>query len=142
MIVKICGITNIRDARVAVESGADMLGFIFSPSPRQVNAERVKKIISDLPPEIVTVGVFVNSDRDFVLSAINDCKLEKLQFHGNESPEYCQEFRQGVIKAFRVKDKRVLSYLPKYRVEAYLLDTYFPGQAGGTGRTFNWSIAK
>jgi len=140
--VKICGITNLEDALLAVKWGADALGFIFAPSPRRVGVEVAKEIISHLPPFIITVGVFVNERRERVAEIAEYLHLHVLQFHGEETPQYCQGFPQKVIKSFRVKDEGILEVIPRYRVDAYLLDTYSPSSWGGTGKTFNWEIAK
>ncbi len=141
--VKVCGITNERDALWAVELGVDALGFIFAESPRRVYPEVVKRIVSVLPPFIDRVGVFVNEDRREVEKIARTCSLTSLQFHGEESPSYCQKFKGWkVIKSFRVKDEEVLKEISRYKVDAYLLDTYSIGKRGGTGKTFDWEIAK
>ncbi len=142
--IKICGITNKEDALWAVNLKVDALGFIFAESPRRVKPEIVQKIVELLPPFISSVGVFVNEDRRKVEEITESCGLTTLQFHGEESPSYCEEFKQKVVKAFRVKDKSVLRKAAQYqeRVDAYLLDTYSPSKYGGTGKTFDWRIAK
>lgn len=141
--IKICGITNGRDALWAEKLGVDALGFIFAESPRRVYPRAVEKIISLLPPFISRVGVFVNEDKEKVREIAQICSLTSLQFHGEESPSYCQEFKEWkVIKSFRVKDEEILKEIPQYKVDAYLLDTYSVNKHGGTGRTFNWEIAQ
>ncbi len=141
--IKICGITNERDALWAEKLGVDALGFIFAESPRRVYPRAVEKIISFLPPFISRVGVFVNEDKEKVREIAQICSLTSLQFHGEESPSYCQEFKEWkVIKSFRVKDEEILKEIPQYKVDAYLLDTYSVNKHGGTGRTFNWEIAQ
>ncbi len=141
--VKICGITNVEDAQMAVEAGADALGFVFyAPSPRCVTPERARQIICTLPPFITTVGLFV----DAAAAAINDiakqCGLDRIQLHGRETPEFCKAVLRGVIKAFRIKNAESLSNLPSYRVSAYLLDAYVEGALpGGTGSAFAWELA-
>ncbi len=142
--IKICGITNKEDAGWAVNLKVDALGFIFADSPRRVEPEIVQGIIELLPPFISSVGVFVNEDRKKVEEIAESCSLTTLQFHGQESPSYCEEFKQKVVKAFRVKDKSVLRKAAQYqnKVDAYLLDTYSPFAHGGTGKTFDWRIAK
>jgi len=141
--IKICGITNERDALWAVKLGVDALGFIFAESPRRVHPGAVKKIVSLLPPFISRVGVFVNEDRERVRDVARTCSLTSLQFHGEEPPSYCREFNEWkVIKSFRVKDEGVLKEIPRYKADAYLLDTYSIGKQGGTGKTFDWEIAK
>ena len=142
--IKICGITNTEDALWAVNLKIDALGFIFAESPRKVEPEIVQKIIRFLPPFISSVGVFVNEDRKKVEEIAENCGLTTLQFHGEESSSYCEGFKQKVVKAFRVKDKSVLEKAVQYKdkVDGYLLDTYSPSKYGGTGKTFDWSIAK
>lgn len=140
--VKICGITNLADAQVAVAARADMLGFIFhEKSPRHVTLAAAAEISRQLPPEVLRVGVFVNAPEEFVFQAIHACGLNLLQFHGAEPPEYCGQFGLMSMKAFRMADETVLSELPKYDTAAYLLDAYTPGELGGTGRQFNWDLA-
>jgi len=141
--IKVCGITNERDALWAAGLGVDALGFIFAESPRRVHPEVVKKIVLLLPPFVSRVGVFVNEDEEKVMKIARTCSLTSLQFHGEEPPSYCEKFKGWkVIKAFRVKDERILKEILSYKVDAYLLDTYSADKRGGTGKTFNWEIAK
>ncbi len=142
--IKICGITNKEDALWAVNLKVDALGFILADSPRRVRPEIVQGIIELVPPFISSVGVFVNEDRKKVKEIAESCGLTTLQFHGEESPSYCQGFKQKIVKAFRVKDKSVLKKAAQYqnKVDAYLLDTYSAFTYGGTGKTFDWSITK
>jgi len=141
--VKICGITNLEDASLAVNLGADALGFIFAPSPRQISPEAVRPIIRSLPPFVKSVGVFVNQDPEIIRDTMQFCGLDMVQMHGDEPPELCSRFMPDVIKALRIKDKSDLeSVLPyKAAVRALLLDTYSENSAGGTGRTFDWDLA-
>ena len=139
--IKICGITNKEDALWTADLKVDALGFIFAESPRRVGPDVVCEIVKFLPPFISTVGVFVDEDKEKVKEIADLCSLTTLQFHGEESPAYCQGFRQKVIKSFRVKDESVLEKAVSYKVDAYLLDTYLRGRPGGTGKTFNWEIA-
>ncbi|NPV26636.1 MAG: phosphoribosylanthranilate isomerase [Firmicutes bacterium] len=140
--VKICGISTIEEALAAVDAGAHALGFVFAASPRQVTPVIVRRIVRELPPLISKVGVFVNAGQETVAEIADYCHLDVLQFHGEETPEDCQGWRQPVIKAFRVKDRSFLKELPKYRVAAYLLDAFVPGKMGGTGTSFNWELAR
>jgi phosphoribosylanthranilate isomerase len=143
VIVKICGMTNLEDALAAAEFGADALGFVFhDPSPRGISIERAARIAAKLPPGIVKVGVFVDADEEIVLKAIAACTLNLLQFHGNESPDYCLQFGLMTMKAFRIKDAASLEDLPKYPTDAWLLDSYVPNKPGGSGETFNWELAR
>ncbi len=141
MCVKICGITNLEDARMAVKAGAHALGFIFASSPRQVTPEQAAAIIAGLPPFVHTVGVFVDQDVAGVLAV---CPLDAVQFHGDEPPDVVAS-HTGVrrIKAFRVGCNADLDALPAYCsvADAFLLDARVPGMAGGTGQTFPWRLA-
>ena len=140
--VKICGITRMEDALAAAAAGADALGFMFyEASPRRVAFDVAAKIIRELPPFLVRVGVFVNPSPDDVRRAIEDCRIDTLQFHGEETPEFCAQFGLRVIKAFRVRDAESLSALPAYVGATCLLDSFVAGQHGGTGATFNWDLA-
>jgi phosphoribosylanthranilate isomerase len=140
--VKICGITNALDALAAVEAGADALGFMFyEPSPRHVSIRQAAEIIRELPPFIIKVGVFVDASEDLVMRAISDCRLNLLQFHGNETPEYCTQFGLMSMKAFRIRDAASLESLPQYPTDAWLLDAFVADKLGGTGEKFNWELA-
>jgi phosphoribosylanthranilate isomerase len=140
--VKICGITSVEDALQAVQAGADALGFVFyERSPRNLDPLRAAKIISNLPPFVQTVGLFVNADAGFVNDTADRCRLDLVQLHGDEPPEYCEQVRRRVIKAFRVRDASSLAPVRDYRVAGILLDAYSPGAFGGTGLSFNWELA-
>ncbi len=142
--VKICGITNEKDALLAASLGAWALGFIFyKKSPRYVTPDQAKKIIFHLPPFIVPVGVFVNEKGNIVDDIAELCGINTFQFHGNEPPDYCHRFsRFRIIKAFRVNEDFDFNQISKYRVSAYLFDTFQEGVYGGSGKTFNWEILK
>jgi len=141
--VKVCGITNYQDASMAIELGADALGFIFASSPRQITPEKARDIIYAIPPFVQTVGVFVDEDPVKIRRTIHLCRLDLVQLHGDESPDLCRELMPCAIKALRLKDKSSLSAIKPYRgrVKAILLDTYMQGKRGGTGRTFDWDLA-
>lgn len=139
--IKMCGIRTFAEAEMAVNYGADALGFVFSKSPRKIDPLMAREIIRRVPPFIVKVGVFADEQEDYVLSTAEFCGLDAVQLHGDESPEYCSRIPVQVIKAFRVKDLSVLEKLASFKVSGYLLDTYVPGTLGGTGKTFNWDIA-
>jgi len=140
--VKVCGITNLEDALAAVRWGADALGFVFAPSPRQVTPQQVAKIVAELPPFVCKVGVFADSELREVKETMRACGLNLAQLHGSESPDFCQALFPRVIKSLRVKDESVLDLLPRYKVSAYLLDSYDVALKGGTGQSFDWGIAK
>jgi len=140
--VKICGITNLEDALMAVEAGADALGFVFfQGSSRYISPEEAAAVIRLLPPFVQTVGLFVNEDIATVNLIAERCGIDIVQLHGEETPEYCVTVKRRVIKAFRVKDASTLDDLTNYRVAGYLLDAWSSSAPGGTGTTFNWDIA-
>lgn len=140
--IKICGITNLEDALVAIDAGADALGFVFHPrSPRHVFPEQAAAIIRHLPPFVQTVGLFVDETVETVNQTADQCGLDVVQLHGDESPAFCGSVRRRVIKAFRVKDVTSLDPMKEYRVSAFLLDAWSPSAHGGTGQTFNWEVA-
>lgn len=141
--VKVCGITNYQDAAMAVALGVDALGFIFAPSPRRITPEEALEIIGDIPPFVQTVGVFVNERPDVVRRIIQLCGLDLIQFHGDESPEVCEDFMPRAIKAFRITDRSMLSSIRAYKgkIRAMLFDTYVEERQGGTGKTFDWDVA-
>jgi len=142
VIVKICGITNAADGVAAAEAGADALGLVFwEQSPRRVSIENAAGIVRQLPSAIVKVGVFVNAPESLVLAAIAECGFNMLQFHGDESPQYCRQFGLMNMKAFRIRDVASLEALAAYPTDAWLLDAYAPDNPGGTGETFNWDLA-
>ena len=140
--VKICGMTNLKDVKVAVDSGVDAVGFIFyKKSPRSVTMQAVRKIVLELPPFVDSVGVFVNETAEQINKIADRCNLDRVQLHGNESPSFCKKIRRRVIKAIRVKDIQSLKKLSDYPVSSFLLDTFSEDQYGGTGRVFDWNLA-
>lgn len=141
--VKICGITRVEDALVAVENGADAIGLVFyEPSPRAVSVEQAIKIVSQIPAFISIVGLFVNAEERFVRDVISNVALDLLQFHGDETPEECSRYALPFMKAIRVKsDTNLVQCAKDYSASrALLLDTYTEGVAGGTGHTFDWGL--
>ena len=142
--VKICGITNLKDAHLCVDEGVDALGFVFHPrSPRYISPEDARTIVASLGPFVTTVGVFVDEPTATVSEIVTKCSLTAVQLHGDESPEYCEGIDAAVIKAFRVGET-FDAPLDEYRphVIGFLLDTYVAGKPGGTGKTFNWNLAR
>jgi phosphoribosylanthranilate isomerase len=144
-LIKICGITNVHDALAAVAAGADALGFNFyKPSPRYVTPQTAREIVAKLPVSVLTVGVFVNEESQSVRNIANEANVAALQLHGDESPEYCRELGKDryVIKTFAVANDFDVQRIRLYRVEAIMLDTKHNSLRGGTGRVFDWSVAK
>jgi phosphoribosylanthranilate isomerase len=139
--VKICGITRLDDALAAVRLGADALGFNFWPrSKRHVSPAEVRAIVRRLPPLVTAVGVFVDPTRDEVLRAVDASGVGVVQLHGDEPPELCLSLPLPVVKAIRVADAHSLAALASYEVQGFLLDAPSPGY-GGSGATFDWSLA-
>ncbi len=140
--VKICGMTQLKDAMYAAEHGADAVGFIFyKKSPRSVTMKVVREIISKLPPLVDTVGVFVNESAERVNKIADYCGLDLVQLHGDESPAFCRKIHRRVIKACRVQSLQSIGQLVKYPVSGFLLDTFSDNMHGGTGKTFDWNLA-
>jgi phosphoribosylanthranilate isomerase len=141
--VKICGITNIEDALLAADAGADAIGLVFyDKSPRVVTSAQAAAIVRVLPPFVQAVGLFVDTAIDVVNATAESCGLDIVQFHGDESPEDCALVMRRVIKAFRVRDRVSLVPMKDYRVSGFLLDAWSPDAHGGTGMTFNWELAR
>lgn len=138
MFVKICGITNEEDALLSVALGADALGFVFAPSKRQVTPSLVRDITKRLPPEIMTIGVFVNEHPDRVVQIVHESGLDGAQLHGSEGPVTCKAVRSKlnyVIKGISTDGMSVQHYLD-YPVDALLVDSVQPG----SGAAFDWSL--
>jgi len=142
--IKICGITSKEDALKAVYYGAWAVGFVFhKKSPRYISPSRVKKIVEELPPFVSVVGVFVNLKEGAVRDICKFCHIHTMQFHGDETPAFCLRFKDAkVIKAFRVDNAFNLEQIKRYKVDAYLFDTYKENTYGGTGQSFNWNLLK
>lgn len=141
--VKICGITRPEDGRHAARAGADAIGLVFyPPSPRYVSPRQAIDIVAALPPFVTTVGLFVNTPSEQVTALLEQVPLDMLQFHGDESPDYCAGFQRSWIKALRMRD----GVDPQAEAERYraagarglLVDSYVPGVPGGTGERFDW----
>ena len=145
-LVKICGITNLEDAVAAISMGADALGFNFyKPSPRYITPQSAREIIEQLPDAVIKVGVFVNEESpNEVRQIANESGVTAVQLHGDESPDYCRELaaNQQVIKALAVADDFDPQLINRYQVNAIMLDTKHNTLRGGTGHTFDWSIAQ
>ncbi len=144
MQVKICGITNIEDAQCATENGAAAVGFIFyPPSPRYIDPQKAGEIIDRLPQHLVKVGVFVNETTEEIKRIYECCRLDMIQLHGDESPEFCRQFsRDRIIKALEFKHEEDLKKGALYDVAAVLMDSRHAGLYGGTGKTSNWMLAR
>jgi phosphoribosylanthranilate isomerase len=142
--IKICGITREQDALYAAALGVDAVGFVLARSPRRVTPGRIQEITALLPPFVSTVGVFVDTDADDVREIVRTCRLDWVQLHGDEPPEYCADLGLNVLKAIRVRDAASIEAMAAYRdhVKGFVLDTYVERQKGGTGQTFDWALAR
>jgi phosphoribosylanthranilate isomerase len=142
--VKICGITRVEDAQAAAAQGADAIGLVFyRPSPRCVTRERARQIVEATPAFVATVAVFVNPAGDEVEAVIRECRVTLLQFHGEESPDFCAGFSRPYIKAARIRPELdLLKYLsPHTAARAWMLDAFHEDLWGGTGGAFDWGLA-
>lgn len=141
--VKICGITSVEDALAAARSGADAIGLVFyERSPRHVSIELAAQLAAALPPFVSVVGLFVNAEAAFVREVLASVPLDMLQFHGDESPEFCAQFSRPYLKAIRVKaGVDLLQCAARFHAaKGLLLDAHVEGIAGGTGATFDWTL--
>lgn len=141
--IKVCGITNLDDALLAVQAGADALGFVFyEPSPRYVTPQVAANIIAQLPPYVATVGLFVDETEEVIRETVALTQIDLLQFHGSEPEVRCNIYERPYYKAIRVKPeldlKQAVSEFSSAR--GILLDAYKPGIPGGTGESFNWQL--
>ncbi|MGC9022980.1 MAG: phosphoribosylanthranilate isomerase, partial [Dissulfurimicrobium sp.] len=141
--IKVCGLTDLDEARDIARLGVNAIGLVFARGPRQVGLDKAREIISGLPPFVQSVGVFVDEDLDHIRHAIDYCGLDLVQLHGKERPEMCLALAPRVIKAWRISSREDIYDLLPYKeaVRAFLLDAWSPHAHGGTGRTFDWSIA-
>lgn len=141
--IKICGITRVQDALAAAASGADAIGLVFyERSPRCVSIEQAVKLANALPPFITTVGLFVNAEPSYVREVSARVQLDVLQFHGDETPGYCEQFGKPYLKAIRVKAGVDLLQCASvfHSARGLLLDAFVEGIPGGTGASFDWGL--
>lgn len=140
---KICGITRVEDGLAAARLGADAIGLVFyPPSPRHVSVAQARAIAAALLPFVTTVGLFVNPEAAQVEAVLGELRLDMLQFHGDETPEFCASFGVPYLKAVRVKPGTdLVQYAARFNgAKALLLDAFVAGTAGGTGETFDWAL--
>lgn len=141
--IKICGITRVEDAQIAAHGGVDAIGLVFyQRSPRHVNVAQAKLLAGTLPPFVTVVGLFVNAEAAFVREVLASMPLDILQFHGDETPEYCEQFDRPYLKAIRVKaGVDLLQCASDFRsAKGLLLDAHVEGIPGGTGTAFDWAL--
>lgn len=141
MFVKICGITNLDDALDAIELGVDALGFDFcKDSLRYVDPLDVEKMLEDIPPSIQKVGLFVNEQEELVKDLSQILSLDILQFHGDETPYYCEQFATPYWKSFQLQDTQTLKLMDHYKPEAFVIDPCVETIWGGKGMTAHWDL--
>ena len=151
--VKICGITEVVYAQAVIEAGADLIGLVFAPSPRQVNYDKAREIVAVVKEHnLPAVGVFVNMPAAEVNAIAADCGLDWVQLSGDESWEYCRQIEKPLIKAIHISNKlgeeELLAHLKEGqnklgdRTPVYLLDTFVEQKYGGTGKVFTWETAR
>lgn len=143
--IKICGITRPEDARTAIDCGADALGLVFYPkSPRSVSLEQARDIAAVVPPFVTLVALFVNESPEIISRVVRELPVGLVQFHGDETPAFCTQFQRPWIKALRVRPEMdVAAECGLYEgASGVLLDAFQEGVAGGTGKTFDWSLAE
>ena len=141
--IKICGITREQDVSAVDEYGADALGFVFyEKSPRHVGVVQAVRLARTVPPFLTVVGLFVNPSADYVREVLANVPLDVLQFHGEEPPEFCNQFRKPYLKAIRVKPGvDLVECATRYAgAQGLLLDAYVEGMQGGTGESFDWAL--
>lgn len=141
--IKICGITRMEDALAASNCGADAVGLVFyEKSPRHVTLQQAAQLAAAVPPFVTRVGLFVNPSADEVRKVLHETPLDVLQFHGEESPEFCAQFGRSYLKAVRVKPGvDLVQCAARYRgAQGLLLDAYVEGTPGGTGESFDWAL--
>ncbi len=142
--VKICGITNYKDAAAAIDLGADILGFNFYPkSPRYITPEKAAGIINMLPAFIDIAGIFVNVTIARIQETISVCHLDWVQLHGDEDPQFCHSLcslNVKTMKAIRVRGQSDIKSAEDFYTDAILLDAFSTEKYGGTGLTFDWNI--
>ncbi len=143
IFVKICGITRLEDAIAAADLGARALGFNFyKKSKRYIQPEKAVEIIEQLPGHILKVGLFVNSPENEIENINSRLELDLLQFHGDETPDFCEKWADKVIRAFRIENENQLELIEKYPfARMIIIDAAITGQYGGTGELSDWDIA-
>ena len=141
--IKICGIKDPAHARLAAEAGADAIGFVFyPPSPRFLWPLQAAEVAAALPPYVTAVGLFVDADEELIRETLQTVPLGLLQFQGSETPDFCEQFGLPFVRAVRMEaETDLVEYADRFKqARALLVDAHVPGQPGGTGRSFDWSL--
>lgn len=138
--VKICGLKEQEHVKVAVDAGADAIGFVFAPSRRRVTIEEARKLAQDIPQNVLKIGVFVNASREELERAFKEVPLDFVQLHGEETPKFIESLGLPTIKAFSVRSVEDVREAAKYNVDYYLFDAPGTVYKGGSGMTFDWTL--
>ncbi len=140
--IKICGLTRAEDVRAAAEAGVDAIGLVFAESPRRVTPEQARDLLRDLPPWILRIGVFVDETPSEIAAVVQSAEIDRVQIHGFEDPIVRELVGTRILRAFRARDPGVLQEIRDSAEATFLLDAWSPELAGGTGRTFDWELAR
>lgn len=138
--VKICGLMESEHVKVAVDAGADAIGFVFAPSSRRVTINEAKELARHIPPDVLKVGVFVNASREEIKRAYDEVPLDIVQLHGEESDEFIKELQMPSIKALAVRSIEDVRRAQAYTIDYYLFDAPGTVYKGGSGVTFDWQL--
>lgn len=139
-LVKICGLQKRQHVQTAINAGADLIGFVFAPSKRQVTIDEASALAKDIPERVQKVGVFVNAENDFLQKAYKKVPLDYIQYHGDETNEFIQQVGLPSIKAFSIRTKEDVLQAASYDVDYYLFDAPGTDYRGGSGHSFDWAL--
>lgn len=139
-LVKICGLKDIGHVQVAVEAGANAIGFIFATSHRQISLTQAQMLVNEIPPEVLKIGVFVNETKETIERYAREVPLDLIQLHGDESPEFAESLSVPIIKALSITNEDDVRKAAGYNVDYYLFDTPGVEYRGGSGHTFDWTL--
>ena len=139
-LVKICGLQKRQHVQTAINAGADLIGFVFAPSKRQVTIDEASALAKDIPERVQKVGVFVNAENDFLQEAYKKVPLDYIQYHGDETNEFIQQVGLPSIKAFSIQTKEDVLQAASYDVDYYLFDAPGTDYRGGSGHSFDWAL--
>ena len=138
--VKICGLMEKEHVEVAVQAGADAIGFVFAPSKRKITIDKARELAKDIPPEVWKIGVFVNATKEELLTAFQEVPLDFIQYHGQETPEFVRTNNVPSIKALSVHNEADVLQAKEYNTDFYLFDAPGTDYQGGSGEVFDWKL--
>jgi phosphoribosylanthranilate isomerase len=140
--IKMCGMMRSEDSAAAAEAGVDAVGFVFADSPRRVTPATARLAARALPASVLRFGIFADEAPATIARILEEAELDRAQLHGFEEPMVREVVGSRVVKSFRVADESILNEIRSWNPDLFFLDTFSPHALGGTGRTFDWSIAK